>query len=48
MSTTTKHPQQRRYCDRDDHGTGTDAEADRWCYDYHLVVQPDPIPDVPR
>jgi hypothetical protein len=38
--TDTKHPQQRRYCDRDDHGTGDDQAADRWCYDYHRVQMP--------
>lgn len=41
MSTTQdKHPQQRRYCDLPDHGTGTDTDADRYCYDHHLVRLP--------
>lgn len=49
MSTTT-HPQQRLYCDRDDHGTGSDVEADRHCETHHWVRLPagmtPPAPEV--
>lgn len=40
MSTTTSHPDQRRYCDREYHGNGSGAEADRYCQDYHWVNLP--------
>jgi hypothetical protein len=40
MTSTIKHPEQRRFCDQPDHGTGTDAEADRYCYEHHTVQLP--------
>jgi hypothetical protein len=40
MTQDARHPDQRRYCDRDDHGSGDDAAADRWCYEHHNVKLP--------